>query len=592
MLTTKARIDNSAASASATIMEESLCPEYELLVPNTPYQLTHRIGSGGYGVVFGAKHTMTGATVAIKKLGQVRSNPILGRRALREIRLLRHFRDHENIISVEEVLRPSSTDFDEIFIVQEYMQSDLGRILHSSQPLSEDHFQYFLWQILRGLKYIHSANVLHRDLKPQNILINEDCLVKICDFGLARGMDEQSPFMTEYVATRWYRAPEIMFSFDTYTKAVDVWSVGCIFAEMFFRKPFFPGVDYVNQLKLILAMMGTPSKEYFERVGNQMVRKFLEGLPHVKKTPLQSMFPKASPLALDLLDRMLDWNPETRITIEEALAHPFLATYHDVADEPSCVPFNYAFEIEAENEARLQELLFNEVFQTQTQTLLYNPPQTNSTHNSFNPLSLDDETLRTIQQQQDPSSFDLVTAKPGMYVDQLTAIPTGSGASSKFFPSPNAASNNNSNTNSLRSWGGMDIGDLMSFPTSNDNHSGGGNSFNSSTNFELPTNAINMMDFEVNNFLQSSNFLQESFEQQLEFGMPISNTASNNNSDSFFVPSDNTNFAAMHQPQHRHHPLQPQQLQFQHQQQHYEQQLQQQQPSVDNNGYGALYFST
>jgi mitogen-activated protein kinase 7 len=127
------------------------------------------------------------------------------------------------------------------------MEADLHQIIRSGQPLTDAHFQYFVYQICRGLKYIHSANVLHRDLKPGNLLVNADCELKICDFGLARGYSSSPEgnigFMTEYVATRWYRAPEIMLSFQKYTKAIDMWSVGCIFAEMLGGRPLFKGRD-------------------------------------------------------------------------------------------------------------------------------------------------------------------------------------------------------------------------------------------------------------------------------------------------------------------------------------------------------------
>ncbi|RUS13765.1 kinase-like domain-containing protein, partial [Jimgerdemannia flammicorona] len=164
------------------------------------------------------------------------------------------------------------------------MEADLHQIIRSEQPLTDAHFQYFVYQICRGLKYIHSANVLHRDLKPGNLLVNADCELKICDFGLARGFSDEgnAGFMTEYVATRWYRAPEIMLSFQNYTKAIDMWSVGCIFAEMLGGKPLFKGRDCilldsvyfilffdVDQLNQILGILGTPDETTLKRVGSE-----------------------------------------------------------------------------------------------------------------------------------------------------------------------------------------------------------------------------------------------------------------------------------------------------------------------------------
>jgi mitogen-activated protein kinase 7 len=228
------------------------------------YKIIREIGSGAYGIVCAAKDLeaepkSANEEVAIKKVQRVFEKSILAKRALREIKLLRHFQNHENITSILDMDIADITNFNEIYLIQELMEADLHQIIRSEQPLTDAHFQYFIYQICRGLKYIHSANVLHRDLKPGNLLVNADCELKICDFGLARGLsDSSSGFMTEYVATRWYRAPEIMLSFKSYTKAIDMWSVGCIFAELLGGKPLFKGRDYVDQLNQILNILGTP----------------------------------------------------------------------------------------------------------------------------------------------------------------------------------------------------------------------------------------------------------------------------------------------------------------------------------------------
>lgn len=136
---------------------------------------------------------------------------------------------------------PARTGFNDIYIVTNLMETDLHRVIYSRQELTDEHIQYFLYQILRGMLYIHSANVIHRDLKPNNILLNKNCDLKICDFGLARGFDNENEFKTEYVVTRWYRAPEVILNASEYTKALDIWSIGCIFAELLGRTPLFPG---------------------------------------------------------------------------------------------------------------------------------------------------------------------------------------------------------------------------------------------------------------------------------------------------------------------------------------------------------------
>jgi serine/threonine protein kinase len=139
---------------------------------------------------------------------------------------------------------PDRRDFKDLYIVTDCYECDLDRIISSTQTLTDGHHQYFLYQILRGLKYVHSANVLHRDLKPSNILVDANCDLAICDFGLARGVSGDLDGMTEYVVTRWYRAPELLCENPSYDSAVDMWSVGCIFAELFVRRPLLKGRDY------------------------------------------------------------------------------------------------------------------------------------------------------------------------------------------------------------------------------------------------------------------------------------------------------------------------------------------------------------
>lgn len=245
------------------------------------------------------------------------------------------------------------------------METDLHRIIYSRQSLSIDHIQYFLYQILRGLKYIHSANVLHRDLKPPNLLLNSNCDLKICDFGLSRGVeDEQKGDLTEYVVTRWYRAPEIMLACQEYTKAIDVWSVGCIFAELLARQPLFPGEDYIAQLRLICDKLGRPSEEDLNFVTSERARRFILSLPCNPPVPIATVFPnfKGETEALDLLVKMLTFHPERRITVEEALEHPFLKSLHNPDDEPSA---GFQFHFEHENDdlprERVQELIWAEI---------------------------------------------------------------------------------------------------------------------------------------------------------------------------------------------------------------------------------------
>uniref|UniRef100_A0A7N8WPL0 Mitogen-activated protein kinase n=1 Tax=Mastacembelus armatus TaxID=205130 RepID=A0A7N8WPL0_9TELE len=276
------------------------------------------IGEGAYGMVCSAMDNLTKQRVAIKKISPFEHQTYC-QRTLREIKILLRFH-HENIIGINDILRARHIDnMRDVYIVQTLMETDLYKLL-KSQRLSNDHVCYFLYQILRGLKYIHSANVLHRDLKPSNLLINTTCDLKICDFGLARIADpehDHTGFLTEYVATRWYRAPEIMLNSKGYSKSIDIWSVGCILAEMLSNKPIFPGKHYLDQLNHILA--------------------------------------------LDLLGRMLTFNPLKRISVEEALAHPYLEQYYDPTDEPVAEePFTFSMELDDLPKEKLKELIFEE----------------------------------------------------------------------------------------------------------------------------------------------------------------------------------------------------------------------------------------
>ncbi|KAL8859041.1 MAG: hypothetical protein Q9178_004522 [Gyalolechia marmorata] len=306
------------------------------------YNVTKELGQGAYGIVCAATNNQTGEGVAIKKVTNVFSKKILAKRALREIKLLQHFRGHRNL-----------------------MECDLAAIIRSGQPLTDAHFQSFIYQILCGLKYIHSANVLHRDLKPGNLLVNADCELKICDFGLARGFsmdpEENAGYMTEYVATRWYRAPEIMLSFQSYTKAIDVWSVGCILAELLGGRPFFKGRDYVDQLNQILHYLGTPNEETLSRIGSPRAQEYVRNLPLMPKVPFQRLFNNANPDALDLLDRMLAFDPSSRISVEEALEHRYLHIWHDASDEPNCpTTFDFHFEV-VEDVPEMRKMILAEV---------------------------------------------------------------------------------------------------------------------------------------------------------------------------------------------------------------------------------------
>ena len=222
--------------------------------------------------------------MAIKKIDKAFEHKIFAKRTLRELRLLKLLK-HENIINIETLILPKSREeFEDVYVVSEMMDTDLTSIIKSDQPLTEEHYKFFLYQLLRGLKYIHSAKIVHRDLKPRNLLVNSNCDLKICDFGLARPLFKHAKanVLTEYVATRWYRAPELLLSAVDYTTSVDMWSVGCIFAEMLQRKPFLPGTDTKNQIELICEYQGTPDLERMQHIPEES-KKLIKNIQKNKK---------------------------------------------------------------------------------------------------------------------------------------------------------------------------------------------------------------------------------------------------------------------------------------------------------------------
>jgi serine/threonine protein kinase len=332
-------------------------------VVDSKFEFIKAIGHGAYGVVISCRDTETGNKVAIKKIPRAFDDIVDAKRILREIKLLQHLQ-HENVMGIIDILRPRSFEtFEDVYIVSELMETDLHRIIYSRQDLTDDHVQYFIYQVLRAVKYMHSANVLHRDLKPSNLLLNSNCDLKVCDFGLARGIDDRTQQdLTEYVVTRWYRAPEIMLSEDDYTKAVDLWSCGCILAELLGRKPIFPGEDYIHQLQCIVEILGPPAEEDMDFITSEKAKKFIHSQGHKQKVPWASLFPDANPRALDLLEMLLQYNPAKRFDVEAALRHDYIASLHNADDEPAAeTTFLFEHERAELTKPMLVELVYMEL---------------------------------------------------------------------------------------------------------------------------------------------------------------------------------------------------------------------------------------
>jgi len=311
------------------------------------WEMIKKVGSGAYGTVASFQDPKTKQKVAVKKITDAFNDLVDGKRILREVKLLRTFK-HDNIIQILDMYPPDHPDFDDIYIVTDLMETDLHRVIYSKQMLNDEHHQYFSYQILRGLLYLHSANVVHRDLKPSNILVNKNCDLKICDFGLARGFGsgEDDPTLTDYVVTRWYRAPEVVLLASEYTLSIDVWSVGCILCELVGRKPIFTGKDHLDQIKKILQVTGTPSEADLDWLpARSPARSFIKKVPPCTKQPWQTIYPKATPSGIEAMERMLTFHPNRRATVKDAIVLPYYETLHMPDDEPLAdVPVDWAFD--------------------------------------------------------------------------------------------------------------------------------------------------------------------------------------------------------------------------------------------------------
>lgn len=278
------------------------------------FEIIDAVGSGAYGVVVAAKDTEIedeqDNLVAIKKIEKAFEHKVFTLRTLRELKIMRLL-NHENVLSIKSILLPRSLQqFDELYVVSDLMETDLAQIIKSNQVLSDEHIQFFLYQILRGLKYIHSCGILHRDLKPRNLLVNSNCDLKICDFGLARAtintLMTSSASMTDYIATRWYRAPEVILSWRQYSAAIDVWSVGCILAELIRRKPLLPATTEQEQMMMITNLIGKPSNTLIDQIEDNDNRTFMRQLPNNRGKDFNELFRGANgqttnPHAIDLM---------------------------------------------------------------------------------------------------------------------------------------------------------------------------------------------------------------------------------------------------------------------------------------------------
>jgi len=321
------------------------------------YDIKRRLGKGAYGIVWKAIDKKSQEVVALKKIFDAFRNATDAQRTFREIMFLQEFGKHENIIKLNNVIRASNDK--DIYLVFEHMDTDLHAVIRKGTILKDIHKRYIMYQLLKATKYMHSGNVIHRDYKPSNVLLDSDCLAKICDFGLARSLEKidgknsharknsvtgeeicKAPALTEYVATRWYRAPEILLSSPRYTKGVDIWSLGCILAELILGKPLFPGSSTLNQIECIMQTIPEPSNSDIDSIqsdyGHSIIKETMKKISKgkINRTTLEEKLSSAPAEAIDFVKKILVFNPDKRPSAADLLTHPYVQRFHNPEKEP------------------------------------------------------------------------------------------------------------------------------------------------------------------------------------------------------------------------------------------------------------------
>lgn len=283
------------------------------------YQKIVKVGEGTYGVVYKARNKETGETIALKKIRLEAEDEGVPGTAIREISLLKELarRRHNNIVKLHDVINKSQ----KLYLVFEYLPKDLKNYMDSVEMMDPRLVKSYVYQLLSGMYYCHSLRVLHRDLKPQNLLIDKDGTLKVGDFGLARAFGIPLRAYTHEVVTLWYRAPEILLGAEQYSTPVDVWSIGCIFAEMATKNPLFPGDSEIDQLFKVFRLLGTPNDEIWP--GVTKLPDFKEFFPCWPRQSLSKAVPPLDDAGIDLMEKMLIYQPSKRISCKEALKHPY-----------------------------------------------------------------------------------------------------------------------------------------------------------------------------------------------------------------------------------------------------------------------------
>jgi mitogen-activated protein kinase 15 len=296
------------------------------------YKLVRKLGVGSYGIVYEAMDRLTGETVAVKKCFGCFNNTTDALRTYREMIALRELSGHPYFVRLLDILSSTSSD---LYVVCDYMPADLSIVIKSG-VLLDVHKKFITFQVACALEYMHSRDLIHRDIKPGNILLDADCNVKLCDFGLVRTASvDDSNRLTDYIATRWYRAPEIILGSRSYSHAVDMWAVGVVIGEMYLGRQLLPGTSTLNQLERIIELTGHPTDEDLVELGAMSCLHILQNLPGkiAVRSLIDTIGSKTPSVMLDVMRQLLQFSPKRRATACEILSHGAFAMFNAPSDE-------------------------------------------------------------------------------------------------------------------------------------------------------------------------------------------------------------------------------------------------------------------
>ncbi|XP_052398331.1 serine/threonine-protein kinase MAK isoform X3 [Carassius gibelio] len=281
------------------------------------YTTLKQLGDGTYGSVLMGKSNESGELVAIKRMKR-KFYSWEECMNLREVKSLKKL-NHANVVKLKEVIREN----DHLYFVFEYMKENLYQLMkdRENKMFTENEIRNIMFQVLSGLAFVHKHGFFHRDMKPENLLCMGPELVKIADFGLAREIRSRPPY-TDYVSTRWYRAPEVLLRSPVYSSPIDIWAVGCIIAELYTLRPLFPGNSEVDEIFKICQVLGTVKKSDWPE-GYQLAAAMNFRFPQCVPTPLKTLIPNATNEALDLMRDLLQWDPKKRPSAAKALRYPY-----------------------------------------------------------------------------------------------------------------------------------------------------------------------------------------------------------------------------------------------------------------------------